>query len=103
MLIVLPKEQAAWIAPLLVASAMGTWYGLRAGPVPQPQPAAAPAPVGRAPEEAITDPRLRELHAELNKLRHMQAETVQARQTAEAAMLSKSEFLATMSHEIRAR
>jgi signal transduction histidine kinase/CheY-like chemotaxis protein/HPt (histidine-containing phosphotransfer) domain-containing protein len=101
MLIVLPKEQAAWIAPLLVASAMGTWYGLRAGSVPQPQPAAPPVPVGRAPEEAITDPRLRELHAELEKLRHMQAELVQAKRTAEAAMLSKSEFLATMSHEIR--
>jgi hypothetical protein len=31
---------------------------LRAGSVPQPQPAAPPVPVGRAPEEAITDPRL---------------------------------------------
>ena len=99
MLIVLPAEQAAWIAPLLVASAMGTWYGLRAGTVPQP---AAPAvPLGRAPEEAITDPRLRELHVELDKLRLMQADLVQAKRTAEAAMLSKSEFLATMSHEIR--
>ena len=101
MLIVLPKEQAAWIAPLLVASAMGTWYGLRAGTTAQPQPAAPPVPIGRAPEEAITDPRLRELHAELDKLRHMQADLVQAKRTAEAAMLSKSEFLATMSHEIR--
>ncbi len=101
MLIVLPAEQAAWIAPLLVASAMGTWYGLRAGTVPPPQPAAPAVPVGRAPEEAITDPRLRELHAELDKLRHMQADLVQAKRTAEAAMLSKSEFLATMSHEIR--
>src|SRR6185436_15714039 len=50
---------------------------------------------------AVVDTRLGELQGELEKLRSMQAELVQAKQTAEAAMMSKSEFLATMSHEIR--
>jgi signal transduction histidine kinase/CheY-like chemotaxis protein/HPt (histidine-containing phosphotransfer) domain-containing protein len=98
MLLVLPVEQAVWIAPLLIAGALGTWFGLRAAA----EPAAAVVESVRVnPAIEITDPRVRDLNAEVNKLRTMQAELVQAKQTAEAAMLSKSEFLATMSHEIR--
>jgi signal transduction histidine kinase/CheY-like chemotaxis protein/HPt (histidine-containing phosphotransfer) domain-containing protein len=96
--IVLPAEQAVWISPLLIASALGMWFGLRSASEAA-QPDATPPGSARAPE--AVDPRLHELHAELDKLRNMQAELVQAKQTAEAAMLSKSEFLATMSHEIR--
>ncbi|HSE12064.1 MAG TPA: ATP-binding protein, partial [Rudaea sp.] len=54
-----------------------------------------------AADGAAPDLRLSELQGELEKMRSMQAELMQAKQTAEAAMMSKSEFLATMSHEIR--
>ena len=53
----------------------------------------APTPVGAA--------RLTALETELASLRGVQKELVGAKQTAESAMLAKSEFLATMSHEIR--
>ncbi len=99
MLTVLPTEQALWITPLLIAGAMGIWFGRRSAHEAPPVPEPATASVVRLPEPV--DPRLQALHAELDKLRNMQAELVQAKQTAEAAMLSKSEFLATMSHEIR--
>jgi len=98
MLLVLPAEQAVWIAPLLIAGAMGTWFGLRSAVEPAP-PVVEPAPINPAIE--VTDPRVRDLNAEVDKLRTMQAELVQAKHAAEAAMMSKSEFLATMSHEIR--
>ena len=91
--------QALWLSPLLIIAAIGGWFGWhvyavdhRALPIGiAPTPEVAPAP----------DIRLGELQSELEKLRSMQAELVQAKQTAEAAMMSKSEFLATMSHEIR--
>ena len=63
---------------------------LRAAAVP---PAPAPVPVDAR--------RLIALETELASLRGVQKELVGAKQTAESAMLAKSEFLATMSHEIR--
>ncbi|HEX3124916.1 MAG TPA: histidine kinase dimerization/phospho-acceptor domain-containing protein, partial [Rhodanobacteraceae bacterium] len=95
----LEAPQAVWMSPLLMAAALGGWLGWRvyASDRRTLAPGAAIAPTAGATE----DPRLGELQGELEKLRSMQAELVQAKQTAEAAMMSKSEFLATMSHEIR--
>ena len=87
-----------WIAALLIAAGLGgsAAFHLAAQPAP-----AGVLPAAAAAQPAGADTRIRDLSAELDKLRNMQAELVQAKQTAEAAMLSKSEFLATMSHEIR--
>ncbi len=99
---VLPPAQAVWIAPLLILAALGGWLGWHAYAqadveVPAPQ---MPAPVAvRAPATAPTgDAALRE---EVEKMRGVQAELIQAKHAAESAMMAKSEFLATMSHEIR--
>jgi signal transduction histidine kinase/CheY-like chemotaxis protein/HPt (histidine-containing phosphotransfer) domain-containing protein len=98
--LLLPGAAAVWMAPLLLLAAAGAWFAWRSAAqneVP-PAPAAAPA----LPPIATGDSgKLREVQAELDKLRDMQAELLHAKQTAEAAMMSKSEFLATMSHEIR--
>jgi len=96
---VLDAPQALWMSPLLIAAAVGGWLGWRVYASDRRVEAhgAAPAPIAGA----VEDPRLNELQGELEKLRSMQAELVQAKLTAEAAMMSKSEFLATMSHEIR--
>jgi signal transduction histidine kinase/CheY-like chemotaxis protein/HPt (histidine-containing phosphotransfer) domain-containing protein len=95
----LEAPQAVWMSPLLITAAFGGWIGWRvyASDHPTEAPGAAVAPAAGA----VDDARLGELQGELEKLRSMQAELVQAKQTAEAAMMSKSEFLATMSHEIR--
>jgi signal transduction histidine kinase/CheY-like chemotaxis protein/HPt (histidine-containing phosphotransfer) domain-containing protein len=96
---VLDAPHAMWMSPLLIAAAVGGWLGWRvhASDHRAEPPGAALAPAAGA----VDDARLGELQGELDKLRSMQAELVQAKQTAEAAMMSKSEFLATMSHEIR--
>jgi signal transduction histidine kinase/CheY-like chemotaxis protein/HPt (histidine-containing phosphotransfer) domain-containing protein len=95
----LEAPQALWMSPLLIAAAMGGWLGWRvhASDHRAEAPGAGIVPVA----SAVDDPRLTQLQGELETLRSMQAELVQAKQTAEAAMMSKSEFLATMSHEIR--
>ena len=99
----LPPAQALWITPLLLAAALGGWLGWHVyaqsdadGPVattPTPAPAAKPAVPATATDA--------DLRGELEKLRSVQAELMLAKQTAESAMMAKSEFLATMSHEIR--
>jgi len=98
----LPPAQAVWIAPSLILAALGGWLGWRMYAHAQDQAPALPmqAPVAvRAPAAASTgDAALRE---EMEKMRGVQAELIQAKQAAESAMMAKSEFLATMSHEIR--
>jgi signal transduction histidine kinase/CheY-like chemotaxis protein/HPt (histidine-containing phosphotransfer) domain-containing protein len=95
----LEAPQAVWISPLLIAAAFGGWLGWRV----HASDSRAEAPGARIVPAAgaVDDARLSALQGELETLRSMQAELVQAKQTAEAAMMSKSEFLATMSHEIR--
>jgi signal transduction histidine kinase/CheY-like chemotaxis protein/HPt (histidine-containing phosphotransfer) domain-containing protein len=95
----LEPAQALWMSPLLILAALGGWLGWRihASDQRSEAPGTGIAPV----TSTVDDPRLTELRGELETLRSMQAELVQAKQTAEAAMMSKSEFLATMSHEIR--
>ncbi|MGH8151328.1 MAG: ATP-binding protein [Rhodanobacteraceae bacterium] len=60
--------------------------------------AAAPVP---DPVDVAMRTRLASAQSELTSLRGVQRELLAAKQAAEAAMLSKSEFLASMSHEIR--
>jgi signal transduction histidine kinase/CheY-like chemotaxis protein/HPt (histidine-containing phosphotransfer) domain-containing protein len=101
----LPPAQALWIAPLLLAAALGGWLGWHVYAQPDveipPAPAPVPAPAFAAKPAAAMATADADLRAELEKLRSVQAELMQAKQAAESAMMAKSEFLATMSHEIR--
>ena len=96
--LLLPAAAAVWMAPLLLLAAAGAWFGWHNGSASAAAPVPASMPAVRVETDAT---RIEELQNELAKLRDMQSELLQAKQTAEAAMLSKSEFLATMSHEIR--
>jgi signal transduction histidine kinase/DNA-binding response OmpR family regulator/HPt (histidine-containing phosphotransfer) domain-containing protein len=52
-------------------------------------------------ESAEQQQALQALHTELEIHRNLERELVEAKQTAESAVMAKGEFLATMSHEIR--
>lgn len=85
------------LAALAVASALLLGLAWRA--LGDELRAAAVPPPSQAPP--VDAARLTALETELASLRGVQKELVGAKQTAESAMLAKSEFLATMSHEIR--
>lgn len=92
----LPQVAALW--GLLLIALVLLWLAR------PPQAGAArsltPPPI-QDPVDVAMRTRLASAQSELTSLRGVQRELLAAKQAAEAAMLAKSEFLASMSHEIR--
>lgn len=97
----LPLLPTALVAGLLAVALLIA--GLRADFATQkPRPAAAPAPAIPSPAASLTSPlAIEELRGEIERYRVLERQLTKAKQEAEAAALSKNEFLATVSHEIR--
>ncbi|MGH8118746.1 MAG: ATP-binding protein, partial [Rhodanobacteraceae bacterium] len=91
-----PQVIALW-GLLLVALAL-VW--LARAPQADPAHATSAVPV-QDPVDVALRTRLASAQSELTSLRGVQRELLAAKVGAEAAMLAKSEFLASMSHEIR--
>ena len=91
-----PQIAALW--GLLLISLILLWLG-RAPQDPVVR-SVSPPPM-HDPVDVAMRTRLASAQSELTSLRGVQRELLAAKQAAEAAMLAKSEFLASMSHEIR--
>ena len=91
-----PQVAALWA--LLLIALVQLWMG-RASQGVMPR-SVSTTPV-QDPVDVAMRTRLAAAQSELASLRGVQRELLAAKQSAEAAMLAKSEFLASMSHEIR--
>ncbi len=103
---VLPPPQALMISPPLVLAALGGWFGWRAHAAAMLRDEATfePAMVLRTAKKVsavVPEALPASAQAELESLRGIKQELLQSKRDAEAAIMAKSEFLATMSHEIR--
>ena len=85
----------------MILAALGGWLAWRAYASAEIDAAPVVAALPAKPVTAPTTTAMSEMQAEMDDLRNVQRELMQAKQAAEAAMMAKSEFLATMSHEIR--
>jgi signal transduction histidine kinase/CheY-like chemotaxis protein/HPt (histidine-containing phosphotransfer) domain-containing protein len=102
------RHVAAGVAAVFAVAALWTtlsaqrrWAQLLDAAESRPLPSAvAPQRLASATTQAAPA-QLRELEAEIERLRKIEAELTSAKQDAESAMMAKGEFLATMSHEIR--
>ena len=94
--VALPQVFAVWV--LLLVALLLLWRMRTASSAEVTQPSAPQVP---DPVDVAMRTRLASAQAELSSLRGVQRELLAAKQAAEAAMLAKSEFLASMSHEIR--
>ena len=98
---ILPIIPAALVAAALAAALLVA--GLRASSRHVGTAArVAPVSVAPVPQSSMTSPlAIEELRGEIERYRVLERQLTQAKQEAEAAALSKNEFLATVSHEIR--
>ncbi|HJR10012.1 MAG TPA: ATP-binding protein [Rhodanobacteraceae bacterium] len=93
--VAMPEVFVVWV--LLLAALLLLWLVRAPPPIEAPQH----SPQIPDPVDVAMRTRLASAQAELSSLRGVQRELLAAKQGAEAAMLAKSEFLASMSHEIR--